>query len=85
MAGLIAVTILGEMNNDPQMCETAAEYMCDDMRDIVLLVNKYLQTPKGKRAKEQMKNPPAYKPKKEKKPGMFAQMMAGGQGGMPPM
>lgn len=82
---LIAVTILGEMNNDPQMCETAAEYMCDDMRDIVLLVNKYLNTPKGKKAKEKMKNPPAYKPKKEKKPGMFAQMMAGGQGGMPPM
>lgn len=83
--GLIAVTILGEMNNDPQMCETAAEYMCDDMRDIVLLVNKYLATPKGKRAKEKMKNPPAYKPKKEKKPGMFAQAMAQGQGGMPPM
>lgn len=83
--GLIAVTILGEMNNDPQMCETAAEYMCDDMREVVLLVNKYLQTPKGKRAKEKMKNPPAYKPKKEKKPGMFAQAMAQGQGGMPPM
>lgn len=82
---LIAVTILGEMNNDPQMCETAAEYMCDDMRDIVLLVNKYLTTAKGKRAKEKMKNPPAYKPKKEKKPGMFAQAMAQGQGGMPPM
>lgn len=82
---LIAVTILGEMNNDAQMCETAAEYMCDDMRETVLLVNKYLASAKGKRAKEKMKNPPAYKPKKEKKPGMLAQMMAGGQGGMPPM
>lgn len=82
---LIAVTILGEMNNDSQMCETAAEYMCDDMRETVLLVNKYLASPKGKRAREKMKNPPAYKPKKEKKPGMLAQMMAGGQGGMPPM
>ncbi len=65
---LIAVTILGEMNNDAQMCETAAEYMCDDMRETVLLVNKYLASAKGKRAKEKMKNPPAYKPKKEKKP-----------------
>ncbi len=81
---LIAVTILGEMNNDPQMCETAAEYMCDDMRDTVLLVNKYLATAKGQRMKEKMKNPPPYKPKKEKKPGLFAQAMAGGGQGMPP-
>ncbi len=82
---LIAVTILGEMNNDPQMCETAKEYMCEDMCETVLLVNKYLASSKGKRAKEKIKNPPAYKPKKEKKPGMFAQAMAQGQGGMPPM
>jgi len=84
---LIAVTILGEMNNDPALLETAKEYMCEDMCDTVLLVNKYLATSKGKRAKEKMKNPPAYKPKKEKKPGMFAQAMAGagGTGGMPPM
>lgn len=83
---LIAVTILGEMHNDPQMCETAAEYMCDDMRETVLLVNKYLVSGKGRRAKEKLKNPPAYKPKKEKKPGMLAQMMAGSNpGGMPPM
>lgn len=84
---LIAVTILGEMDNDPDLLATAQEYMCEDMCDTVLLINKYLATPKGKRAKEQMKNPPAYKPKKEKKPGLFAQAMAGagGQGGMPPM
>lgn len=84
---LIAVTILGEMNNEEVLLETAKEYMCDDMCDTVVLINQYLQTPKGKRAKEQMKNPPAYKPKKEKKPGLFAQAMAGAnsQGGMPPM
>lgn len=84
---LIAVTILGEMNNEEALLETAKEYMCDDMCDTVVLINQYLQTPKGKRAKEQMKNPPAYKPKKEKKPGLFAQAMAGAnsQGGMPPM
>ena len=84
---LIGVTILGEMNNEEALLETAKEYMCDDMCDTVVLINQYLQTPKGKRAKEQMKNPPAYKPKKEKKPGLFAQAMAGAnsQGGMPPM
>lgn len=84
---LIGVTILGEMNNDPELLATAQEYMCDDMSETVVLINQYLATPKGKRAKEQMKNPPAYKPKKEKKPGMFAQALAGAnsQGGMPPM
>lgn len=86
--GLIAVTILGEMNNDPELCQRAAEYMCDDMKEPVLLINKYFATSKGKRAKAKLENPPAYKPKKEKKPGMFAQMMNEGMaqnGGMPPM
>lgn len=86
--GLIAVTILGEMNNDERMCATAAEYMCDDMKEPVLLINKYLASGKGKKAKEKLLNPPPYKPKKEKKPGMFSQMMAAGSaqnGGMPPM
>lgn len=87
--GIIAVTILGHMDNDEKMCKTAEEYMCDDMREIVLLVNKYLASPRGQKAWEKMKNPPAYKPKKQKKPGLFSQMMAQGaaqNGGMtPPM
>lgn len=86
--GLIAVTILGEMNNEAELCKTAEEYMCEDMKEPVLLINKYLASPKGQKAREKMKNPPAYKPKKEKKPGMFAQAMAAGaaqNGGMPPM
>lgn len=86
--GLIAVTILGEMNNDKDMCERAGEYMCEDMKEPVLLINKFFATGKGKRAKEKLKNPPAYKPKKEKKPGFFAQAMAQGaaqSGGMPQM
>lgn len=86
--GLIAVTILGEMNNDEQMCETAKEYMCDDMKEPVLLINKYLASPKGQKMKEKLKNPPPYKPKKQKQPGLFSQMMAAGSaqnGGMPPM
>ena len=39
---LVAVTILGEMNNDPVMLENANAYMCDDMRDTVILINKFL-------------------------------------------
>lgn len=86
--GLIAVTILGEMNNDETMCETVKDFMCDDMREPVLLINKFFATAKGQKAKEKLKNPPAYKPKKQKQPGMFSQMMAEGaaqNGGMPPM
>ena len=84
--GLIAVTILGEMHNDPKLCETAEQYMCEDMHDTVLLVNRYLESSKGKRMREKLQNPPAYKPKKEKKPGMFAQALAGSGGaGTPPM
>ncbi len=86
--GLIAVTILGEMKNDSQMCEDVKEFMCDDMREPVLLVNKYLSGKSGEKLRKKLENPPPYKPKKEKKPGMFAQMMAQGSaqnGGMPPM
>lgn len=85
--GLIAVTILGEMKNDPKLMETAQKYMCEDMSEPVVLVNKYLASSKGKKAIEKLKSPPAYKPKKEKKNGFFSQMMAASaqQGGMPPM
>lgn len=86
--GLIAVTILGEMNNDQTMLETVNDFMCDDMREPVILINKFFATSKGKKAKEKLKNPPPYKPKKQKTPSMFSQMMAEGaaqNGGMPPM
>lgn len=82
--GLIAVTILGEMDNDPVLLETAKEYMCDELRDPVIYINKYFQTVAGKRKKAQLKNPPPYKPKKEKKPGFFSQMMAASAGQNPP-
>ena len=82
---LIAVSILGEMKNDAKMLETAKEYMCDDMRDLVILVNKRLYSSAGKKDLEKLKNPPPYKPKKEKKPGMFSQMMGAGGDMMPPV
>lgn len=83
---LVAVTILGELNNDPKLIENASAYMCDDMKDTVILINKYLATSKGRKMREKMKNPPPFKPKKEKKPGLMAQMMGGANpGGMPPM
>lgn len=85
--GLIAVTILGEMKNDPKLCETAAQYMCEEMKEPVLIINRHLASDKSKKAREKLLNPPPYKPKKEKKNGFFSQLMAqsAGQGGMPPM
>lgn len=85
--GVIAVTILGKMDNDERMCSRAAEYMCDDMRELVLLINKELASSRGAKLKEKMKNPPPYKPKKKKSGGLLSEMMAAGgaQGGMPPM
>ncbi|MBQ7860846.1 MAG: hypothetical protein IJ349_01420 [Clostridia bacterium] len=81
---LIAVTILGELNNDKILLARCVDYMSETMAPPVIEVNRYLASPAGKKARKQLKNPPAYKPKKEKKPGMFAQVMAQNGGGMPP-
>ena len=80
---LIAVTILGGLNNDKILLARCVDYMSETMAPPVIEVNRYLASAAGKRAKKKLENPPAYKPKKEKKPGMFAQAMAQG-GGMPP-
>ncbi|MCM1364273.1 MAG: hypothetical protein NC122_03540 [Faecalibacterium sp.] len=75
---LIAVTILGELNNDQILLARCVDYMSETMAPPVIEVNKYLATRSGKKAKAKMKNPPAYKPKKEKKKGFFANMMSQG-------
>lgn len=73
---LIAVTILGEMHNDPALLENAEEYMSETMNDTVVEVNKYLAGLKGRRDKKKLLNPPAYKPKKaEKEKSMFRQSL----------
>lgn len=80
---LIAVSILGNLNNDKILLARCVDYMSETMAPPVIEVNRYLASAAGKKAKKKLENPPAYKPKKEKKPGMFAQAMAQG-GGMPP-
>lgn len=82
--GLIAVTILGELNNDQILLARCVDYMSETMAPPVIEVNKFLASGAGKKARAKMANPPAYKPKKEKKPGFFQQMMAQG-GGQPPV
>ena len=80
---LIAVTILSKLNNDKILLARCVDYMSETMAPPVIEVNRYLASAAGKKARKQLENPPAYKPKKEKKPGLFSQAMAQG-GGMPP-
>ena len=81
---LIAVTILGALDNDQVLLARCVDYMSETMAPPVIEVNKFLATGKGKKAKEKMKNPPAYKPKKKKKQGFLSQLMGGGGGITPP-
>ncbi len=71
----IAVTILGEMKNDPSLLETADQYMDDYMSGPVHEVNKIITS---KSVQKKLKNPPAYKPKK-KKNNVMTTLMNGGQ------
>lgn len=64
---LIAVTILGAMNNDQEMLANCVDYMSEDMTGPVINVNKYLASSSGKGARMRLENPPKYKPAKAKK------------------
>ncbi len=61
---IIAVTILGEMKNDPELMAVADRYMTEYMAGPVHEVNKI--TAKKNRYTKKLANPPAYKPKKKK-------------------
>lgn len=78
--GVIAVTILGGLNNDQVLLARCVDYMSETMAPPVIEVNKFLATSAGKKAKKKLENPPAYKPKKKKKPGLMDKMMSAGSG-----
>lgn len=79
---LVVVTILGEIDNDQELLAKCREQITDDdFYETLVAVNKYLASSAGKKAKELMKNPPAYKPPRKKSGGMMSSLM---QGGMPP-
>ncbi len=61
---LIAVTILGEIRNDPMIMKEIIPYLSDSMVEPVIAVNKYLE--KSASARSRLENPPKYKPKKKK-------------------
>lgn len=64
---LIAVSILGSLNNDQNLLANCVDYMCKDMLGPVIQINKYLASAGGKGAKMRLENPPPYKPKKAKR------------------
>ncbi|MBQ6065633.1 MAG: hypothetical protein IJK89_02320 [Clostridia bacterium] len=76
---LIAVTILGEIKNDPVIIQRIMPYLTDTMLEPVLAANERLA--KSKSSQLRLQNPPKYKPKKQKKPGFLSQLMGGGQPG----
>lgn len=78
---LICVTILGEINNDPDMMEVCRNYIDDDdFYDTLKAVNELLASRTGKKLREKLKNPPKYKP--EKKKGLMSNMLSASA--MPP-
>ncbi len=80
---LIAVTILGELNNDQILLARCVDYMSATMAPPVIEVNKYLASMGGKKAKKKLLNPPAYKPKKKKKQSAFMRAMSEGMAQSP--
>lgn len=61
---LIAVTVLGAIENDPGMMKNIMPYLSDSMVEPVCEVNRILG--KSKSARMRLQNPPKYKPKKKK-------------------
>lgn len=62
---IIAVTILGAMENDQELLANCVDYMSEDMLSPVIQINKYIASSKS--ARMRLENPPKYKPKKAKK------------------
>ncbi len=77
---IVAVTILGSLDNDQILLANCVDYMSPMMAPVVIAVNEYLASASGKRAKKKLLNPPPYKPKKEKKKSSFmSQLYENGQ------
>lgn len=72
---LVVVTILGELNNEQELIDRClAEITDEDFAQTIVAVNKYLASGAGKKAKALLKNPPKYKPPKQKKQGMMSSL-----------
>ena len=76
---IITVTILGELGTDEVLLANCIDYMCPDLMGPVIKVNKFLHSSAGKASREKLKNPPVYKPKRAKRPGLMERMMNASQ------
>lgn len=76
---LIAVVILSRMDNNEKYLAIADKYMSDYMKPTIHHINKIMASPAGKRYREKMANPPAYKPKKKKNQSLMMKLMGGGR------
>ena len=71
---LVAVTILGSaLAANPELIDNAKPHFSDTMAEPVDEIIKYLS--KSKSARMRLENPPIYKPKKQKKKGLFSSML----------
>ena len=72
---VIAVTILGSLENNQELLANCVDYMSEDMTVPVININKYLYSKGGKSARMRLENPPKYKPAKAKKnKGMMSRL-----------
>ncbi len=78
---LIAVTIFSQLENDDELLANCVDFMDPELAAIVINVNRYLAGKSGKKALKLLKNPPAYKPPKEKRQGMMQAMLDSQQQG----
>ncbi len=76
---IIAVTLLGNLSADQTLLANCVDYMSPDLMGPVIKVNKFLHSNAGKKSRELLKNPPIYKPKRTKRPGMMERMMNASQ------
>ena len=78
---LIAVVIMSRMENRPEYLEIADKYMSDYMKPTIHHINKLMASSAGVKYRQKMKNPPIYKPKKERR-SLMTKLMGGGQQGL---
>lgn len=72
---LIAVTIFSQLDNDDELLANCVDFMDPELAALVINVNRYLASKPGQKAVKLLKNPPAYKPPKEKRQGMMQTLM----------
>ena len=71
---LIAVTILGQIQDDPVLTQNMLPYLTDTMAEPVLAASERLK--KSRSSRMRLENPPKYKPKKQKKrKGLMSSLM----------